>query len=125
MKFQQKAASKQFISMNHKRDGIVDIKSGIGAVRKTTEIALSFFNFVLSHAPPRGFRCKKTSDNQRNRPESLDSKGNPICPLISPRENRPQDARADKLAKHPAQVHVGGEIGTEGEWAQAYAVVKV
>lgn len=100
--------------MNHHGDGLIGLEVDVAvADSETLEGSLGLFDAAATNEPPGRLGSEVDSDDERNRPHPLQSKGNLVSQLVSASDHSAENTRGDELAENPAKVDVGGEIGAE------------
>jgi hypothetical protein len=102
------------VGVNHHGDGLIGSEVDIAvADGETLERSLGLFDAAATDEPPGRFGSKVDSDDERNRPHPLQSKGNLVPELIIAGDHGTENTRGDELAENPAEVDVGSEISAE------------
>lgn len=80
---------------------------------QSLERLLGLVDAALANKPPGRLGGEPDSDYQGNRPHPLQGKGNLVSPLVVACNHASEHARGNELTKDPAEVDVGGEVGSE------------
>ncbi len=102
------------IGMNHHRHGLVGVEFDARVpICQAGERFLCVFEAALANEPPGRLGREPDADNQRDRPDPLQGKGDLVAPLVVASEHGAQHARGDELANDPAQVDIGRQVGAK------------
>ncbi|KAI6767711.1 hypothetical protein HG530_005720 [Fusarium avenaceum] len=102
------------VGVNHHGNGLVGVEvAGAVAGGKALERDLGILEATLADEPPRGLGGKVNSDDERDGPHPLKCKGDLVSPHVIASDHGTEDTRGDELAEDPAEVDVGGQVGSE------------
>lgn len=102
------------VGVDHHGNRLVGVE-GFRAVSgsQSLERFLGLVDAALANKPPGRLGSEPDSDHQGNRPHPLEGKGNLVSPLVVAGNHGSEHGGGNELAKDPAEVDIGGEVGSE------------